>query len=289
MSHTFIQYRARIIEGNCRWYQKLDASYFEFYEKLRNTLERIFRPFKPAYDDFNVAYANLNQSDLSEETMQELTIFLLRVNQTIYYTSEYASRFSMMQYGMSLMMPDYLSPVSMALKNAVIMPLSSIFNFFTMTINPPSDSCVSRILSKFVPTYEPYAKKLLESAKQGISAMPSVFLNVTTLAKSASTELRSLTNKIINCSESSARQVCVDEIVSIFLHTRQNKLFFYFQIQKYVVCENQQPCTFEALISKPMMEISMSTMELQKVYSSSPMVTWSMELNDKINELKATC
>jgi hypothetical protein len=54
-----------------------------------------------------------------------------------------------------------------------------------------------------------------------------------------------------------------------------------------VLCTDQ--CAFDQTISKPMMEISMATMEMQKIYSPHPMVSWSMELNEKINALKNLC
>lgn len=200
--------------ANCRWYQRLDASYFELYDRLRNTLEGIYRPYKPAYKDLNDAFANLSLTNLSKDTAKNFTDFITNVNQTLFFPADYGARITLMQFSMMLMGPDNLTPPASSLKSAIMMPLSQLFNSFIMSMTPPSDACIYKVLSQFVPTYEPYAKTYLNLASQGIAAMPTLFANATMSSKNAIVEIRSLVNKMKKCAMSPSKQICVNQIVS---------------------------------------------------------------------------
>lgn len=168
-------------------------------------------PLNPVLKDFRVAFDQLPTDDLSQETAEKLANFFSRTNQTLDTITANTVKYSFMMF---TMMPTELTSTASQLKNAIYSPLYSLLSYITMSFEPIDESCVSKLLSKFVATYEPYAYDLLKSADKTIADFSASSTNLTTLVQSSVFELRTLIKKVNSCGKLVSREFCVDQIVS---------------------------------------------------------------------------
>jgi hypothetical protein len=215
------------MDSNYQWYQKIDASFFDFYEKLRTNLNTIFNPYKAASKDLTVAAKTLTSKDLTPDSYEFLGNLISSFNDSLLQTSDGYGNMMLMQYNHVVMSPDQLTPHASFFKQEIMMPMMSLFSFLTMpdpmTMSPISDVCVNKVMPKFVPTYEPYAKKIQDAPKQVIAEMPKIFANATVQSKLAVAEVTTLIARIRKCAPLTAispikKQKCVDDIVSFVIY-----------------------------------------------------------------------
>lgn len=212
MTAAFIVGRAAIIEKNHQWYQKIDASYLRVYTNFMRKLDRKFEPLNQVLQILRTAYEEFPKEDLSDETAERLNTFYTRVTQSIDETNtHYNSRFLIQDY---FGVPADMAPVTLVFKNSLMTPMTSIFDYLTSRFEPVGENCVTQILSKFVPTYEPYAKELLLSADRAIEAFPASLIGVTTNVQIAVMEVRLFKNRINICASSTDRDSCIHLMVS---------------------------------------------------------------------------
>lgn len=189
-------------------------------------LDEKFEPLNQALETLRTAYEEFPKEDLSDETAERLNTFFTRVSQSLdETTTNYNSRFLIQDY---FGVPTEMTPVTLVLKNSLMTPMTSIFNYLTSRFVPVGETCVTQILSKFVPTYEPYAKELLLSADKAIEAFPASLIGVTSNVQIAVMEVRLFKNRINICAASTDRDSCIHLMVSKIINSGpcNDRLFF---------------------------------------------------------------
>lgn len=215
ISPALIKERAAIFVKNDQWTQRLDASHFKLYTALRRTLRQRLAPLTPALNDMRAAFNQLPKDNLSEETTDKLFKYFASINQTLESVVANTVQYSLMSYGM--MMPSELTTTAAQFKQALWSPMYTIFSYFTMAMEPANDACITKVLSQFVPTYEPYAYQMLARTDKIISSFSVTFADLSTYIQTAVIEVRSFNNRLSSCGKSASRQLCIDQLVSLLM------------------------------------------------------------------------
>lgn len=198
-----------------QWYQELDASYFDLYETIKDSVADAFLPYKTSLAEFIAASETVDLTKLSEVVASNFTSVVERINITLNSMEIYGNQYSMMGFSM-YMLSELTTPAS-NFKQLVMSPLMTFFGYFTMQMEPLSVECETTLLSQIIPTLEPYAKNYLDLVANATASWPMTFESNVIDIKTSVIDVHCLISKIRLCvaaSSDAATNSCIEKIVS---------------------------------------------------------------------------
>lgn len=208
-----IQGRAEVLGKTYDWYQQIDASYFALYQKVRDTLTEGFAPYTNLRRDFTAAYESVNLGSLNETTATNFNQNYEATRQALEWAQLYSTQYALSSFGSS-MLSDLTYPAS-NFKSFASSPLMTLFSHLTMQMEPLSETCIASILSKVIPTLEPYAEFYIDISTQAVNDIPTAFSSASSSIKKTIDSVNALILTINNCAAAgAAANACVDQIVS---------------------------------------------------------------------------
>jgi hypothetical protein len=259
-----IKAKGQVITKNYGWYQKIDQSHGNVYISMFNTIKKSLTPLIECRAGLLAAYNDIPSAGLSPDVA---TTFTGLVNNIDNILSQELMNSMNSQIGMYY----FNDPMSMLGQTANFFQMSISMKFSMLTMSFYNETCALKMLSKFVPTYEPYAEQILANAEKAIQQMPTIFTNLTLTTSNALIEVQGLTKKIKLCQKSLSPNVCIDQIN-----------------QQYPLCANISPCAFDTnFLLNPRMEISQGMQNLSEIFSTYPMP--NMNLENAFMELATLC
>lgn len=213
ITRAMIQGRNQIVGKTYEWYQQIDASYYDLYIKVKDTINDNFAPFVGLRTELEAAVATVDLNATEYQTIRNRFDGISRnVQQALDSTYFSGTRYSMGSFGSS-MLSDLTYPAS-NFKSSSSSSLMTIFSHFTMQMIPIPEACITEILSKVVPTLQPYADYYVNFGKTKLASFPTVFNEVSTSTRNVVDKTRSFINKINLCSGLATEADCIEQIVS---------------------------------------------------------------------------
>lgn len=215
VSPATIKGRADILGKTYDWYQQIDAAYYAIYQKVKDTITDGLVPYTKVKSDLTAAYGLVNLGGLAEKTATNFTNNYASIKQNIDSIQVNSAQYALMSFGSS-QLSDLTYPAS-SFKQLVNSPMSTLFSYLTMRMTPASETCITSILSKVVPTLDPYAKSYVDLSTQAINGMPNFFASASSSIQKSIDGIKALTGRINICAGAGASaNACVDQIVSKF-------------------------------------------------------------------------
>lgn len=209
VTRAMIQGRNQIVGKTYEWYQEIDASYYNLYIKVKDTINDEFAPFVSLRNDLEAASAAIDLNVTEHLTIKNN---FDRISQALDSTYFSATRYSMGSFGSS-MLSDLTYPAS-NFKSSSSSSLMTLFSHFTMQMVPIPEACITEILSKVVPTLQPYADYYVNFGKTKLANIPTTFNEVSTSTRNVVDKTRSFINKINLCTGLATEADCIEQIVS---------------------------------------------------------------------------
>lgn len=212
-----------------QWYQELDASYFDFYQTVKDSVGVAFLPFETGQAEFIATSESIDLNRLTEDVAHNFTSFVERINQTLNSMDLYGNQYAMMGFNM-YMLSDLTTPAS-SFKNLMSSPLTTFFGYFTMQMEPLSEECERILLSQIIPILEPYANNYLNLMANTKTTWPNTFETSLIDIKNAIIDVDSLISKVKLCAGASSDasvNTCIAKIVSKNTQLKHVELKKYF-------------------------------------------------------------
>lgn len=288
MSDAFIRGRAEIVEKTYQWYQKMDKSFMKAYTNVRRKLDRKFEGFSPAKSDLTAAYDAFPKHHLSPDTSEMFSrVFSSTIHQ-LDNCIEIAPTYNLEGFES----PSEQMQTTFWFKHSLTAPKNSIFSYLTCGDAPVDDVCTAKILSKFVPTYEPYAREILSQTDNFIEAVAPLFAKLTIQVRTALMDVKLFIRKINSCATSNDRENCmrlmVNQTFKLFLQASID--FLFVQLPGY---DSLQSYEFFSSLSEPFnivfIEVDDHVRSYAKSLYSMGTQDWEQRLRSEMEALKLLC
>lgn len=219
MSPATIAGRTQIVKKNYEWLLKLENAYLDVYAEFQKAYTKIYAPYKPLYNEFNVAYADFPLNKLSPETAATFIKLCDQMNSTLFFLGDKAAMINLQVNFMIMMYSESIGP-AYALKTSFTMSMQSLFMYVAIRSydRPIAEACITKMLSGYVPAYEPMAQSFLQMGYDITATIPALKSNASFAINCAVADGRALSKKMKSCGKNSLTNECTDQIVSEFLH-----------------------------------------------------------------------